>query len=109
MIEVLMKLGGEAVLLRVKGNDVQFANTLYGAFMAPIEGLKLSQAGTIKEFPELKDNPNWRIEAIAKFKDKIRDLQSEEKVSQYLIEDLRKWGYQPMWKQKAGFRKEPIK
>ena len=108
MIEVLMYYGTEIVLIRISGNDVRFGNSSYGAQMATIEGMKLDKHGVLKEFPELKDNPNWRVEAIAKFKDKIREIGNERKIAKYLIEDLKKFGYIPKFIQEAGKRREVI-
>jgi hypothetical protein len=57
---------------------------------------------------DLKESENWREEAIKRFKNKIGDLESEDKIVDYLISDLRKFGYKPYYKQKQGFRKEAI-
>ena len=87
MIDVLMKFGGDVILIKVEGNKVLFGNTSQGARMATIDGMNLSYDGVVREFPELKDNRNWRIEAISKFKDKIRELKDEDKIVKYVIEE----------------------
>lgn len=109
MIDLIFYFGSEIILVRVQGNSVQFGNSFYGPRLASIEGLKLNYTGVIKEFPDLKDNSNWRMEAIGRFKDRIKDYKSEKDVADYIIQDLKKFGYVPKFKQVAGFRREVIK
>ena len=108
MIELIFYFGTEIIFIRVNGNRVSFASSSNGAIEATIDGLKLSKAGVIKEFPDLKDREDWRTEAINRFKKKIHELSSEEAVSEYIINDFKKFGYTPKWKQRRGFRREAI-
>ena len=105
MIEIMFRYVQDYVIVKIEGNSILFGNTAYGAMMASIDGMKLSQTGVIKEFPDLKDSPLWREEAIYRFKQKIKDMSGEEEISKYIIEDLKKYGYIPLYKQRAGFRK----
>lgn len=110
MIDVILMFGQEVVMVRINGHSVLFGAANNGnPMMADISGLQLNYSGVVKEFPELKDNPNWRIEAAAKFKDKVRELDSEDKIYDYVVEDLKKFGYIPIRKQKAGHRMEILK
>lgn len=109
MISVIFSFGNEKVLINVQGHNVYFGSTEFGAQLAPIEGLKLSKAGVLKEFPELTDDKNWRGKAITKFKKKILELKTETDVADYIIEDLKKFGYKPEFKQRDGFRPQLIK
>lgn len=109
MIDVIFQLADTYILVRVDGVRVTFANTMFGAQMADITGLKLSQAGVVKEFPDLKDNPEWKTIACQRFKDKIASMRSDDERAIYLIEDLKAHGYIPKFKQKSGFRKEVLK
>jgi hypothetical protein len=109
MISAMFTFGTETVLVVVKGNDVTFGNTSYGAQMAPLKGLRLDKLGVAREFPNLKDNPAWREEAIKRFSEKIKTFTNETAVLDYIISDLRKYGYKPMYKQIQGHRKEVIK
>lgn len=109
MISAMFTFGTEVVLVVVKGHEVTFGSTGYGTQMAPLSGLKLDKAGVEKEFPDLKDNPNWRTEAVKRFSDKIKTLDKEENIIEYVISDLRKYGYKPMYRQIQGHRKERIK
>lgn len=108
MIDVLMKFGTEIIFIRVNGHNVLFASSTERNKMTSIDGLRLSYDGVIKEFPELKDNPNWRIEAIAKFKDKLKSLENEDAVTNFIVNDLSKFGYVPFKKMKIGHRPELI-
>ena len=76
---------------------------------APLKSLNINKAGTIIEFPDLADNPEWKNIALERFNMKIKTYESEDKAMQYVIEDLKKFGYRPIMKQKAGFRPEKIK
>lgn len=100
---------GSKVLVIIKNNELYFGNTSFGRQLATIEGLQLSYAGVIKEFPDLKENPNWRLEAIKRLKEKVRSFKLEEEQADYVIEDLRKHYFVPLFKQKQGFRMEKVK
>lgn len=106
---VTFQFGNEYIIVNVNGNDLKFANTMFGALGASIEGLKLSKQGTLKEFPDLKDREDWRQEAIKRFKEKIANIEEEPKKVDYIIGDLRKYGYKPLFRQKNGFRRVAIK
>jgi len=105
MIEVIFYFGTEIVMVRVRANRVTFCSSSNGNYEADITGIKLSHAGVIKEFPDLKDNALWKEEAIKRFKLKIEELNTEEAIAEYIIIDLQKFGYVPKWKQKQGFRR----
>ena len=105
MIEVIFYFGTDITMVRVREGRVTFCSSSNGNMEATIEGLKLSKAGVIKEFPDLKDREDWKIEAISRFKQKIAELKTEEAIAEYVIMDLQKFGYVPKWKQKQGFRR----
>lgn len=109
MIDLLFRFGPDVIFVRVDGTNLSFGNTSFGAQIAPIDGLRLNQAGVIKEFPELKDNPQWREEAITRFKNRIKELPDEDQRAKYVIEDLKKYGYIPWKMKKIGFREVAIK
>jgi len=109
MIEVIFYFGTDIIMVRINQHRITFVNSSYGGFESTIEGLKLSQSGVIKEYPDLKENPQWKEIAIQRFKDKIKSLDQEEAICTYIVDDLKKYGYIPKWKQKQGFRREAIK
>ncbi|KKN22713.1 hypothetical protein LCGC14_0912150 [marine sediment metagenome] len=108
MIELIFHYGTEIVLIKIEGNKVTFSNSAYGAVYGSIENLKLSYDGVVKEHPDLETNEDWRGEAIKRFKEKVKSFDTEEETASYIIEDLRKHGYLPKYKQKQGHRREVI-
>jgi len=104
MIELLFSFGGETILVVIRGKDVKFGNTSYGAQLADISGLKLNYDGVVKEFPDLSNREDWQEEAALRFKDYIANLNSEEEVSRYIIEELKQHGFIPMKKKMKGHR-----
>jgi len=108
MIDLMFQLAGDYILVRIDGNNILFGNTASGAQMATIDGLKLSREGAMKEFPDLKDNDDWRKIAIERFKAKIQSMPVEDSKAAYIIADLKNYGYRPLYKQKQGWRGEKI-
>lgn len=108
MIDLIFYYGSEIVLVRIVDRNVYFSTSTFGAMSSSIEGLKLDKAGAIKEWPDLENNPEWKQEAIKRFKEKIASFRIEDDAARYIIEDLKQYGYVPKWKQKQGFRKEKI-
>lgn len=109
MIQILLDYGTEKVLIIVNGKEVRFGNTSYGAQTTTIEGLKLSYDGVCREFPDLETNTNWKKEAINRFKIKIESMDGEKQIADYLINDLKKFGYTNPRVQQKGFRTQKIK
>ena len=108
MIGIMFEFGNEIVEVRVNGNNVLFRNDPLSGFV-PIENIKLSREGAIKEFPDLEDNEDWRREALKRFNDKIKLIDSEIEVVNYIKEDLQKYGYKPIAIQREGFRVQKIR
>jgi len=106
MIGIIFDYTGEKIEVRVKDDLVLFRTSSFPSFTS-INGLKLDKKGVIEEFPDLKDKENWKEEATKRFKEKIKQMKSEEERIQYIIKDLTKYGYKPLFLQKEGFR--PIK
>lgn len=104
MIALTFTRASEMVLIHIEGNKITFGSTTFGARMSDISGLKLDFQGTIREFPDLKDDLQWRHKAIERFKKHIKTLRNEDKIADYIIYELRNKGYIPKLKQKAGFR-----
>ena len=108
MIGIIFQYGGEVVEAKVDGTNIYFRTSTYGSSFVPFESIYLSKEGVIKEYPDLKDDYEWRIKAIERFKTEMKKLGNENKIADYLISDLQKYGYIPKYKQKAGFRVEVI-
>ena len=109
MITVMFSFFNEKILVTVNGNNIYFSSTAYGAVKAPIDGLRLDYTGVCKEFPDLEAKENWEDIAIARFKKKLKSFDNDEEKINYIIEDLRKFGYVPEKKQREGFRPVIIK
>lgn len=103
MIGVIFQFGTDIIEVRVKDNNVFFRNNISPNF-SDIDGIKLDKSGVIKEFPDLKGKEDWQKQARERFKDRIRKIDGEENRIKYIIEDLRKFGYIPLYLQKQGFR-----
>lgn len=107
MIKLLFAFGSEKILISVNGTEIYFSSTSFGATKAPIDGINISKEGVIREFPDLKEDKDWKCKAIGRFKNHIESLKTEKERVDYIIKDLKKFGYILEQKQKEGFR--PIK
>ena len=109
MITIIFNFANEKILISINGNQVYFSSTAFGAQKSPIEGLKLDYSGVCREFPDLEIEDNWNGIAIKRFKEKLKSFKTEKQIADYLIEDLRKFGYVPESIQEGGFRPRRIK
>ena len=107
MIGLIFGFGSEIVEIRIENTNVLFRNQKSLGFTT-IDGLKLDYKGVCREFPDLELRTDWREEAINRFKEKIKSLKTESERADYIIEDLKKYGYVPMYMQKKGFRTKKI-
>lgn len=108
MIEAQLTLGDQIVRVTIEGNNLVFTDVGEGVYTT-IEGLKLSKSGVIKEFPDLKDNEEWRKIAIERFKEYFRKIEGEKSKMLYVVGDLEKWGWTPNFWLKKGFRPQRFK
>ena len=108
MIDLIFYFGTEIIFVRVRMSSIMFANSSQGNQWCPIDGLRLSEIGVKKEFPDLKNDSEWKSKAIQKFKDKVSDMETEKEIAEYIIADLKKFGYEPKFWQEAGYRKRRI-
>ncbi|HDK42725.1 MAG TPA: hypothetical protein ENG87_05055 [Candidatus Pacearchaeota archaeon] len=108
MIGIIFQFGTEIIEVKVQGVNVLFRASQFTNF-ADIDGIKLNKVGVLKEFPDLKDSKDWQIIARKRFKDKIKTMKTERERVDYIIEDLTKFGYKWLYKQRAGFRPEKNK
>ena len=106
MIGIIFDFAGQVVEVRVVNEKVFFRTSQFIQW-ADIDGMKLDKQGVIKEFPDLNDDVYWKQKARDRFKDKIKKMDNEEQRAKYVIEDLTKFGYKPLYMQKQGFR--PVK
>lgn len=108
MIKTTFKLGGEVIEVIVDKTNLMFADAATGT-ITTIEGLKLSRPGVLKEHPDLEGDDEWKKKAMERLKEHIKKLQGEAKKTDYIIQELTKFGYEGLFKQRAGFRPEKIR
>ena len=108
MIGIIFNYGGEVVETRVDGSSIYFRTSTYGSQFVPIDSLYFSKEGVIKEYPDLENDELWKVKALERFKQEINKLSNENKIADYLINDLAKHGYVAKYKQKQGHRVEVL-
>ena len=107
MIGVRFLRGAEDISVVLNGIDVYIRDN--NSFVsAPLSNLKFSYEGVIKEFPDLKDDSEWREKAINRFFEKLDSFKTEDERVNYIIQDLRNHNYIPISKQRAGFRTQKL-
>lgn len=107
-IQLTFQQGSQRVAIRVIQDNVLFID-LETNMMAPIEGLNFNRQGVINEYPDLKDDKDWKQKAIQRFADKVKSFQTENQKANWLIQEMKDMGYKPLYKQRNGFRAEKIK
>ena len=108
MIKLTLRLGGENQEVIIRGNELLFFDIGSG-MMTTIEGLKLSKVGSIKEFPDLKEDDDWKKKTIKRLKQKMKTFKTEIEKMNYVKEELIKQGYEPLFYQRGGFRPTKFK
>ena len=106
-MELIFRLADDYVIVKIKNGQVLFSNsnTNFQRFV-PIDGIMLNREGIIKEFPDLKGLPDseMRKEAIDRFKKHIKEFNTEDEIKEYIIMELKKYGYICEKIKKEGFR-----
>jgi len=77
--------------------------------LSPIDGLKFNRTGVVKEFPDLEFDNEWRAKSIDRFKEHFREIKTEQAKVSYVITELSKNGYTPMYTKRKGWRAQPIR
>lgn len=106
-VKCTFRSGGDVIHVIIEGNNLMFLDS--NGTISTIEGLKISKGGVVKEFPDLEDNEEWKEIAIKRLKEHIRKMKTEMEKVDYVKEDLIKYGYEPLFYQRAGFRVEKFK
>lgn len=105
-IGIIFTFAGSVLEVIVKGGEVIFMSGVQRK-MGTIDNVKLDKAGVIKEFPDLKDDEDWQKKARERFKEKMLNMKTEKERAEYILDDLKKFGYKPVYWQQSGYR--PIK
>lgn len=103
---IVFQFGNEVIEIRIDGLNLFFRTNQFGGALVPFKEqyIKLSKSGVLKEFPDLKENENWKGEAIKRFKERLKEYKTEEERVNYIIDDLSKFGYVAIAKQRLGHR-----
>lgn len=109
MIGIIFKFGFERVEVRIDKTNCYFRTGQFGGALVPIDSIKIDKAGSIKEHPDLADRTDWKEETIKRFKEKLKELKTENERMKYVIDDLSKKGYEPLYIQRDGYRPQKIK
>jgi len=108
MIIAVFKIGGDVVEVIVDTNNIMFRDAGSGT-TTTIHGLKLDKSGVIKEHPDLKDDEDWKKKAIERLKKHIKKFRTEIQKVNYIRGELEKFGYTPLFFQRAGHRPKRFK
>ena len=103
----MFKFGSDIMEVVVDDTNLIFLNSEGTA--STIQGLKIQREGVIKEFPDLKDNENWKEEAIKRFKKYIKKMKTMDERIEYVKDELTKFGYDALYKQRAGHRPQKFR
>ena len=109
MIDIIFQFGDKNILVRINGTNCLFMTGQFGGAFAPIDSIQLDYNGVVREFPDLELRDDWRQECIIRFKKKLIEMKTEEERINYVVNDLKKHGYIPKYKQRNGFRIERYK
>ncbi len=108
MLKLTLEMGGDNIEVVINNNELLFFDVSSGT-TTTIEGLRLSKAGCIKEFPDLENNPEWKKETVNRFKEKMKTYRNEMEKMEYIKNELIKQGYRALFYQRGGHRPQKIK
>jgi hypothetical protein len=108
MIKITLQFGGDTSEVIIRGNELLFFDIGSG-LMTTIEGIKLNKSGCIKEFPDLKDDEDWKKKSIQRLKENMNKFNTEIEKMNYVKEELTKQGYEALFYQRGGFRPQKFK
>lgn len=106
-IKSAYRIGGEVINVIVNGEDLIFLDS--NGTLTTINGLRISKGGVIREFPDLEDNSNWKEIALERLKGHLKNQKTDMDKTNYIKDELTKFGYEPMFYQRAGFRPKRFK
>lgn len=109
MIGIIFQAPDSLVEVRIDKEQCLFRTGEYGGVFAPIDNIKLNKDGVVKEHQDLKDREDWKTEAIKRFKEHFKEIETETEKTKYVIKELTKLGYVPKYIQKQGHRPMKIK
>jgi protein tyrosine/serine phosphatase len=102
-IGILFSFAGQIIDVTINGSVVLFRTSQQNRY-GTIDNIKLDKKGTIKEFPDLENDEDWQNKARERFKEKMINMKTERERAEYVLDDLKKFGYKPLAWQQSGFR-----
>jgi hypothetical protein len=99
----IFKLGSDIVQVGIEGNNLIFLDISSGT-VTTVEGLQFSKSGVIKEFPDLKDDEEWKKKSIERLKEHMKKIESEMDKLIYVKNELNKFGWEALYYVQKGFR-----
>jgi hypothetical protein len=105
--KITFQLGSELIEVIINKNDIMFFDVGTGQITG-LTGIRYDKSGVIKEFPDLENDDEWRKKAIERLREKIKTFDTEEQKMEYIINDLKKYDYKPLMKQRSGWRPQKI-
>jgi len=106
-IQIAFKYGGDNIFVIIEGNVLMFLDANNN--ITTLDGLKISRSGVIEEFPDLKDDEDWKKKGLERLKQHIKKFDTETKKMMYIKDELNKYGYEALYFCKAGFRPKNFK
>jgi hypothetical protein len=88
--------------VKIDGNNILFMDDRGTA--TTLEGLRFDKTGVLKEFPDLKDDEDWRKKSMDRLKEHIKTFESEKDKMEYVREELTKFGNKALYYVQNGFR-----
>ncbi len=99
------QFGNDMIECILDGNNLMFMDISTGMITTP-EGLRISKDGVTKQFPDLRNDDEWKKKAIERLKEHMKKFDTGEKKLSYIKGELVRYGYTPLFKQRAGWRPE---
>ena len=93
---------GEIVEVVIDGNNLLFSDS--SGQITLLEGLRFDKEGVIREFPDLKDDEEWKKKAIERLKEHIKQMKTEKETLDYVKDELVKFGNKALFYRQKGFR-----
>ena len=108
MIGVIFQLGSNYVEFRLDGDNLFVRDSSYGGTLVPFAPgtVNLDYDGVLKELPYLKGDSQWKEKACEELKERFKELETDDEKINYIVDEMKKYGYIPRFTQKKGHRPE---
>lgn len=110
-MKLTFQKGGDIIEVKIHNQNVMFTTAASNfSEYVPLDALKLSTPGIIKEFPDLEGKPPAviRQEALKRWKIKLSGLGGEVEIKKYVVKELEMQGFQLIMIKREGFRPQKV-